>query len=110
MPNGVKRERASSFNHSALECHSANIKVKCQVYVVATKNTDWTNKGDHMASDIAFGKAGASVRKEILPFALECFIIRTVLQCGMVLNKEVLGKISFQSPAPFSESTWIVCR
>lgn len=58
-------------------------------------NTDWTNKGDHMASDVAFGKAGASVRKEILPFALEGFIIRTVLQCGMVLNKEVLGKISF---------------
>lgn len=70
--------------------------------------TDWADKGDHMASDIALGEAGASVRKQVVPFALEGFVIRTVLQCRIVLGEMVLREISFQSATPFSESTWIV--
>ena len=48
-----------------------------------------------MASDVALGEASASIRKEVLPFALEGFIIRTVLQCRVVLSEDVLREVSF---------------
>lgn len=84
------------------------MEVRCWMSFAVTGITDRADKGDHMASDVPFSEAGASVRKQVVPFALEGFIIRTVLQCRIVLGEMVLSEISFQSATPFSESTWIV--
>ena len=115
ISNGICEKRTKKLGKGTLPSVTAlwivilqKMNIRCRMSFAVTGITDRADKGDHMASDVPLGEAGASVRKQVVPFALEGFIIRTVLQCRIILGEVVLREISLQSATPFSESTWIV--
>jgi len=61
-----------------------------------------------MTGDIPFGKASSRICEEILPFALERFILVNIFQSWVVFDEQVLLNISLKAAAPFTEGSRIV--
>ena len=61
-----------------------------------------------MAGDIPFGKAGSRICEEILPFALECFVLVNISQSWIVFDEQVLSNVCLKPATPFTEGSRVV--
>ena len=70
--------------------------------------THLANKSEHMASNIALCEASASIRKKVFPFPLERRVLVNISKSRVVFYDELLRRVRFQSPSPFSKRAGIV--
>ena len=62
-----------------------------------------------MTCDVALREAGAGIREEVGPLALEGGVVGRIFERGVVCADEVLREVRLEAAAPFTEGAWVVC-
>ncbi len=62
-----------------------------------------------MTCDVALRKAGAGIREEVRPLALEGGVVGSVFERGVACADELLREVGLEAAAPFAEGAWVVC-
>lgn len=62
-----------------------------------------------MTCDVALREAGAGIREEVFPLALEGGVVGYVAERGVVCADEVLREVGLEAAAPLAECAGVVC-
>ena len=62
-----------------------------------------------MTCDVALREAGAGIREEVGPLALEGGVVGRIFESGVVCTDELLREVRLEAAAPFAEGAWVIC-